>query len=71
MELKFRANELTALRALLGDCALLVDSRLPDQNDLYRVLRAAGYLVPVGELGPLVAYGLTPVGKEAIRRVLG
>ena len=65
----FRESEREEMLILLGDCSLLELKRQP--SDLLCRLQAAGLVEPVEEIEPLVAWGLTPAGKDAVRRALG
>ena len=69
MQLKFRESEREELVILLGDFYLLELKGQP--SDLLRRLQAAGLVESVEDIEPLVAWGLTPAGKEAVRRALG
>lgn len=69
MELTFKSSELDALSFLTGDAYILLNPRTAG-SILDRLLEA-GYLVKVAEVGPFVAYSLTPAGKAAVKRALG
>lgn len=66
---KFRESEREEMLILLGDFYLLELKRQP--SDLLCRLKAAGLVEPVEDIEPLVAWGLTPAGKDAVRRALG
>lgn len=68
--LKFRESDLNDLRLLLGDFYALVDPQQPLEAHL-QILKDAGYLEQRDDLAPLVCYGLTAEGKEAVKCALG
>jgi hypothetical protein len=66
---KFRESERETLLILLGDFYVLEPTHQP--SDLLCRLKAAGMVEPVEDIEPLIAWGLTPVGKDVVRRALG
>lgn len=69
MPFKFRESERETLLLLLEDCYLLEPQR--EESALLRRLKAAHLVEPVEDIDPLVAWGLTPEGKETVKRALG
>ena len=65
----FRESEREELFILLGDFYLMELKGQP--SDLLCRLQAAGLMESVEDIEPLVAWGLTPAGKEVVRRALG
>jgi hypothetical protein len=68
--MQFLEADMNDLRLLLGNFYVLVDLAQPLEEHL-QTLKAAGYLEARDDLAPLVCYGLTPEGKEAVKRALG
>lgn len=68
--LKFRESERHDLWVLLGSFYSLVDPMQPPDPLLQR-LKDAGLLEQRDDLAPFICYGLTPQGKEAVKRALG
>ena len=68
--LKFREADLEQLRVLLLSFYALVDPAQP-RDPLLQRLKEAGLLEQRDDLAPFLCYGLTPEGKEAVKRALG